>query len=69
MKDEAEGKKVNSKWKEQEEALQQEESIAESGRIFFRNLTYSVTEDDLTKLFEQYGNRTRHQKRIILWST
>lgn len=47
--------KVNIKWKKQEEALKEEESIAESGRIFIRNLTYTTTEDDVRKLFEKYG--------------
>ncbi|XP_011167402.1 probable RNA-binding protein 19 isoform X1 [Solenopsis invicta] len=47
--------KTNIKWKKQEEALKNEESIAESGRIFIRNLTYTVTEDDIKKLFEKYG--------------
>ncbi|XP_029676364.1 probable RNA-binding protein 19 [Formica exsecta] len=43
------------KWKKQEDALKNEENIAESGRIFIRNLTYTVTEDDIRKLFEKYG--------------
>ncbi|XP_032690910.1 probable RNA-binding protein 19 [Odontomachus brunneus] len=47
--------KINIKWKKQEEALKNEESIAESGRIFLRNLTYTTTEDDVRKLFEKYG--------------
>lgn len=47
--------KTNIKWKKQEEALKNEESIAESGRIFIRNLTYTITEDDIKKLFEKYG--------------
>lgn len=47
--------KVNVKWKKQEEMLKDEESIAESGRIFLRNLTYTTTEDDVKKLFEKYG--------------
>ncbi|KAL6261672.1 hypothetical protein P5V15_006761 [Pogonomyrmex californicus] len=46
---------INIKWKKQEEALQDEESIAESGRMFIRNLTYTTTEDDIRKLFEKYG--------------
>lgn len=45
----------NAKWLKQEEALQKEEDISESGRIFFRNLAYTVSEDDVQKLFEQYG--------------
>lgn len=46
----------NVKWKKQEESLKNEESIAESGRMFVRNLTYTTTEDDIRKLFEKYGN-------------
>lgn len=50
--------KTNVKWKKQEEAIKNEESIAESGRIFIRNLTYTTTEDDVRKLFEKYGPLT-----------
>jgi multiple RNA-binding domain-containing protein 1 len=46
---------ANVKWKKQEEALKDEETIAESGRMFIRNLTYTTTEDDIRKLFEKYG--------------
>lgn len=45
----------NPKWKNQEESVNHEENISESGRIFFRNLAYTVTEDDLQKLFETFG--------------
>ncbi|KOC62529.1 putative RNA-binding protein 19 [Habropoda laboriosa] len=45
----------NVGWKKQEEALKDEESIAESGRMFIRNLSYTTTEDDIRKLFEKYG--------------
>lgn len=45
----------NPKWKNQEESVNHEENISESGRIFFRNLAYTVTEDDLQKLFEPFG--------------
>jgi len=31
------------KWKDQEESLRNEETIAESGRIFVRNLAYTVS--------------------------
>lgn len=45
----------NPKWKNQEESVNHEENISESGRIFFRNLAYTVAEDDLQKLFEPFG--------------
>lgn len=48
----------NSKWKSQEESLKNEEDIAESGRIFARNLAYTLKEDDLRLLFEKYGPLT-----------
>ncbi|CAK9798743.1 Probable RNA-binding protein 19 [Anthophora quadrimaculata] len=48
----------NVRWKKQEEALKDEESIAESGRMFIRNLSYTTTEDDIRKLFEKYGPLT-----------
>ncbi|XP_068158437.1 probable RNA-binding protein 19 [Drosophila tropicalis] len=44
-----------AKWKQQQDSLQTEDNISESGRIFFRNLAYTITETDLQKLFEQYG--------------
>ncbi|KAM7436996.1 putative RNA-binding protein 19 [Porites harrisoni] len=34
------------------------ESIAESGRLFLRNLTYTCSEEDLQSLFEKYGPLT-----------
>uniref|UniRef100_A0A0C9RLJ9 Rbm19 protein n=2 Tax=Fopius arisanus TaxID=64838 RepID=A0A0C9RLJ9_9HYME len=50
--------KRDPKWKKQEEALKDEESIAESGRMFVRNLSYSTTEDDVRGIFEKYGQIT-----------
>lgn len=44
-----------SKWVTQEEALKNEEDIAESGRIFLRNLSYTTTEDDVQQLFSKFG--------------
>ncbi|XP_078046896.1 putative RNA-binding protein 19 [Augochlora pura] len=49
---------TNVRWKKQEEALKDEENIAESGRIFIRNLSYTITEEDIRKLFEKYGPLT-----------
>lgn len=60
-KDNSSGKEaapVKVKWKDQEEALKNEESIAESGRIFIRNLSYTTNEDEVRKLFEKYGPLT-----------
>ena len=34
------------------------ESIGESGRLFVRNLAYTTSEEDLTQLFERYGQLT-----------
>uniref|UniRef100_A0A336LLS5 CSON011310 protein n=1 Tax=Culicoides sonorensis TaxID=179676 RepID=A0A336LLS5_CULSO len=45
----------NSKWEGQTKSLDGEESICESGKLFFRNLPYSVTEDELQKKFESFG--------------
>ena len=36
----------------------QEEGIAESGRLFVRNLSYTTTEEHLTELFEKFGPLT-----------
>ncbi|XP_011187841.2 probable RNA-binding protein 19 [Zeugodacus cucurbitae] len=48
-------KPTNPKWTQQEQSTQNKEGIAESGRIFFRNLAYTVKEDDLQLLFEKFG--------------
>ena len=58
QKEEAEVKssKINSRWEEQEEKLKGEEDICESGKLFFRNLPYTITEDDVQTVFEKYGN-------------
>lgn len=48
--------KSNPRWQEQEDKLKGEESICDSGKLFFRNLPYTVTEDDVQKVFEKYGN-------------
>ncbi|XP_011500758.1 PREDICTED: probable RNA-binding protein 19 [Ceratosolen solmsi marchali] len=51
-------KSSNLRWKQQEETLKSEESVAESGRIFLRNLTYTMNETDIKNLFEKYGPLT-----------
>ncbi|XP_055599271.1 probable RNA-binding protein 19 [Uranotaenia lowii] len=48
------GKKISPKWIRQKESVDSE-SIIESGKLFYRNLAYSVKEEDLKKLFEKYG--------------
>ncbi|KAH8245448.1 hypothetical protein KR032_010475 [Drosophila birchii] len=45
----------NAKWQQQHDGLSKEDDISESGRIFFRNLAYTITEEELRQLFEQYG--------------
>lgn len=62
----------NPRWKKQEEALQSEESIAESGRMFVRNLSYTTTEDDIRNIFEKYGKlsaSTLIMFSVTLWSS
>ena len=36
-------------------ADEEEEPVAESGRLFLRNLAYTCTEDEIKILFEKYG--------------
>lgn len=50
--------KIKSKkdsWIQQENDMKKEETVAESGRIFIRNLAYSVNEEELEALFSTYG--------------
>uniref|UniRef100_A0A182T1P9 RRM domain-containing protein n=1 Tax=Anopheles maculatus TaxID=74869 RepID=A0A182T1P9_9DIPT len=47
--------KKQLKWDRQEQANADSEAICESGKLFFRNLAYSVKEEDLRTLFEKYG--------------
>ncbi|KAI4470076.1 rna binding protein [Holotrichia oblita] len=44
-----------AKWQSQEEKIKNEETIAESGRIFIRNLAYTTTEDNIQELFSKFG--------------
>lgn len=45
----------NPDWQKQTDSLIHEESIAESGRIFIRNLPFITKEEELQTLFEKYG--------------
>lgn len=38
--------------------IEREETIADCGRLFLRNLSYTVTEEDLTETFEKFGPLT-----------
>ncbi|XP_055383091.1 probable RNA-binding protein 19 [Condylostylus longicornis] len=46
---------TTGKWAKQEGNLENEEDISESGKIFFRNLSYTISEDDIQNLFSKYG--------------
>ena len=46
---------TNTPWNAKEEVLKQAEPVAESGKLFVRNLWYSVTEELLQELFQKYG--------------
>ena len=52
---EPKGKGKKEEWTKQEEDMKKEETVAESGRIFIRNLAYSVTEEELEALFTPFG--------------
>lgn len=47
--------KRNPDWQKQADSLIHEENIAESGRIFIRNLPFITTEEELQTVFEKYG--------------
>jgi multiple RNA-binding domain-containing protein 1 len=47
--------KKKEAWVRQENDIKKEETVAESGRIFIRNLAYTVTEEDIEVLFSRYG--------------
>lgn len=49
-------KEKRNRWESQTEELQQQaETVEESGRIFVRNLAYTVIEEDLKTEFEKVG--------------
>jgi multiple RNA-binding domain-containing protein 1 len=50
-----EDQRKNPRWEEQEVQLEGNEDICETGKLFFRNLAYTVTEEDLQSLFEKFG--------------
>jgi len=54
----SETNRKSSKWAEQEAGIAEAESVGESGRIFVRNLSYAVTEDELQEMFSKYGPLT-----------
>lgn len=39
---------------------EEEEDVAESGRLFIRNLPYTCTEEELSKLFSEHGVPLKH---------
>ena len=45
----------NCRWRAQEDGLKNEETIAESGRLFVRNLPYTAQEEELEELFKPFG--------------
>ena len=47
-------KKDNPRWIKQKESVTSED-ICETGKLFFRNLSYTVKEENLQKLFEKFG--------------
>lgn len=50
----------DDKFQKQEDSLKNEETIAESGRVFVRNLPYTVTEEEIQELFSKYGKYFKH---------
>ena len=53
--DSSASKSKEAGWKNQEESIKNEESVAESGRLFIRNLSYTVVESDIENLFKKFG--------------
>ena len=52
---EPKGKGKKEAWIKQEDDMKKEETVAESGRIFIRNLAYTVVEEELEALFTPFG--------------
>ena len=57
---------TDKKFQQQEESLKNEETIAESGRIFVRNLPYTVTEEEIQELFSKYGKLSNTKLMVDL---
>lgn len=55
-KDKELDKNFTRKLKEDEEM----EDVAESGRLFVRNLPYTCTEEDIKELFSKHGKFQKH---------
>ena len=45
----------NDRWAEAKKKVSSAEPVEESGRLFVRNLWYSVTQEDLEELFSEIG--------------
>jgi len=58
--------KRNPDWQKQTDSLIHEESIAESGRIFIRNLPFITTEEELQAIFEKYGIFFNFKNLVII---
>lgn len=41
---------------------EEEEDVAESGRLFIRNMPYTCTEEDLKEVFSKHGQSQTHDK-------
>ena len=53
-----EGRREDRPWEQKATASTEPESIAESGRLFIRNLSFLTTEEQLTELFGKFGPLT-----------